>query len=543
VSRCAGLLVPRRSAFIVNLDVRLRSVARRHRLRSIAVLGGAAFALATPPTNLLALVFVGLAAYVVLVARVERARDAFGLGWLWATCAGLVGMRFVPPVIVRFTPLGWGVAVFAHLLFSALQALPWGIGAAAAQRLYRRHGAPLELAAAIATLVATSLPTVIPWTPASLLSPWPVLLQAADVIGERGLSALFAAWAASVVRGVALAIDSKPRSLRRGARPLVATLLGALLLAGHGLLRRTAVLREPTVTTRIGLVTGAAAPELRWEPTNWPQLLADLRRETAFAETAGVDLTVWPEAAYPYPLRHDTRAMPRGQREILGGAIDGPVLFGFIASAPKEARGGAEDAYNSATIVRTDRTLTPSYDKVELLAFGETIPFGEQIPWLRETFQRGGGLRPGSAPRRLDVDVPGGATLRLGVLNCYEDTLPSYGRRIATALEPNLLVNVTNDAWFVGTSAPELHLRLSALRAIELRRDLVRAVNLGPSAWIDATGTLRAVRRSSVPDYVVATPSLRQGPPTFYARSGEAPIWLALGVLAAWFARHSKARS
>jgi apolipoprotein N-acyltransferase len=62
------------------------------------------------------------------------------------------------------------------------------------------------------------------------------------------------------------------------------------------------------------------------------------------------------------------------------------------------------------------------------------------------------------------------------------------GRRIALSLRPNLLVNVTNDAWFTGTAEPELHARLAVMRAIELRLDLVRAVNRGVASWVDATG-------------------------------------------------------
>ena len=81
--------------------------------------------------------------------------------------------------------------------------------------------------------------------------------------------------------------------------------------------------------------------------------------------------------------------------------------------------------------------------------------------------------------------------IRAAVLNCYEDTLPAAGRE-AMERSPNLLVNVTNDAWFAGSAEGELHLRLAVLRAIETRRDLVRAVNQGPTTFVDAAGRVRA---------------------------------------------------
>ena len=98
---------------------------------------------------------------------------------------------------------------------------------------------------------------------------------------------------------------------------------------------------------------------------------------------------------------------------------------------------------------------------------------------------------------------------------------------VLPARYPNLLVNVTNDAWFVGTAAPRLHVRLSAMRAIELRRDLVRSVNLGVAAWIDASGTVRAENDSPKPGVLMAEPSLRSGE-TIYSRFGDWPMALLM---------------
>ena len=114
--------------------------------------------------------------------------------------------------------------------------------------------------------------------------------------------------------------------------------------------------------------------------------------------------------------------------------------------------------------------------------------------------------------------------MRAAVLVCYEDTLPEAGRE-AMEVAPNLLVNVTNDAWFFGSAESELHLRVATLRAVELRRDIVRAVNFGPTSWVDAAGRVRAralagaSRASSS-----AEPALLETAPTLYARFGDAPL-------------------
>jgi apolipoprotein N-acyltransferase len=133
--------------------------------------------------------------------------------------------------------------------------------------------------------------------------------------------------------------------------------------------------------------------------------------------------------------------------------------------------------------------------------------------------------------------------IRAAVLNCFEDTLPEAGLE-AIDVDPNLLVNITNDAWFAGTQESELHLRIATLRAIELRRDFVRAVNFGPTTWVDATGAVRArwdpVTAGSLP----TTPALLGGK-TLYARLGDLSGVLLLGLLGAatWLGTKRKRRA
>jgi apolipoprotein N-acyltransferase len=180
--------------------------------------------------------------------------------------------------------------------------------------------------------------------------------------------------------------------------------------------------------------------------------------------------------------------------------------------------------------------------KIELLAFGEAVPFGEQIPALRRLFARGGGLRPGKDVVILSTKGPG-PIVRAGVLNCYEDTLPAMARRVALA-SPNLLVNITNDAWFGETAEPELHLLAAATaRAIEARRDLVRAVNTGVTVHVDAAGRVVARAERETRTILLVSPALLEGGPTPYVRFGDA-TWLVplLGALAFVIIRLVRAR-
>jgi apolipoprotein N-acyltransferase len=199
-----------------------------------------------------------------------------------------------------------------------------------------------------------------------------------------------------------------------------------------------------------------------------------------------------------------------------------------------------EDAlnYNSALFLDSDDRFAGRFDKIFLLMFGEYIPFREVLepilPKNASHFARGEEIV--TFPLRHQ-----GQTYRLGPMICYEDILPGFGRKLA-AHHPHLLVNITNDAWFGDTAEPWEHLALSVFRAVESRNDLVRSVNTGVSAFIDASG--RVVSRSYAVDPHISpvpmsghlgTVALMEGGHTFYARVGDLFGWLcAIATVLLW---------
>lgn len=523
------------------------SFAMRHKRLLLAGGGGVACALVAPPTDIYPSMFVSLALLGWAIRDAPTFWRGFGLGLTWGTVAHIVGMRFVPSVIQMFTDLGTALALLAHVLLSLAQSIHWAIGMGVATVLRRRLKAPLELALGSGVLIALSIPSVFVWSPAGLLGPWPIILQWAEYVGERGVSVLFAIIAALVLRS---AFAVRERGLTRATlAPALAALALSVVMTLSGWARmQTLSDAGSDPSARVALVYGGINPKFRWVPKNWPAILSTLRNQTAVAETAGVDLTIWPEAAYPFPIPHEARQAPTRKRRILGGAVKGPILFGYISrDRPRRADDGVleRNSFNSATVMTPDGKMQPSYDKMELLWFGETVPLGAHLPWLRRLFQRSGGLIPGRELRNLTLARQGKEEVNMGMFNCYEDTLPSYGREVMRSHMPNLLVNVTNDAWFVGTEEPELHLRLSVLRSIELRRDLVRAVNLGVPAWIDAAGVIRGRADDEGPGFLLAQPTLRDAPATPYTRYGDWPaaVLLMLGMGFSWQRAKRSSRS
>ena len=525
------------------------SFVRRRGGALLAGASGLVFAASTPPIDFqpgipLGLVGFGLALAAGAPDAPKRVLGGAGRGFCFGLAANLLALRFVPEVLARFTPLPAVANWLALVLLAAAQAAPWAACGALATWLARagarRPATPRPLAFAAGVYAASFVPAVFPWTPAGGLTGWPLLLQTAELAGERGTSFLVAIACALVAEGVARALGgSREAAPADGARPslepagarserrarlatgarhvaLAAGLFG--LLALYGALRTRAVdaARAGAPHARVALVQPDFDAMFRWEEHRAALMMDRLSALTRRAEEGGAALTVWPESAYPYTLAHGVSRSPSGSRAVLQRGVRGPVLTGAYLT-----KGGGLGT-NSTILVLPDGSIGPSYDKRHLLWFGETVPFADTFPVLRRIFARGTGIAPGTESVAFRTG-PIVAT----VLSCYEDTLPQAGRE-AMDPRPNLLVNVTNDAWFAGSAEGELHLRLATLRAIEARRDLVRAVNRGPTTWVDAAGRVVA-RRESTPGLGASPPlladvALLDAPLTLYTRFGDAPL-------------------
>ncbi len=232
-----------------------------------------------------------------------------------------------------------------------------------------------------------------------------------------------------------------------------------------------------------------------------------------------------PDAKLSYPADALADAgVPEMDRATPRRGFTVPLLFGAMSHGGPLPMRSADcmDCYNSAVLLGSDGQVQDLYDKTFLLMFGEYLPFGEQFPSLYELSPETGHFQPGT---RTTPVILGPA--RIGILVCYEDLLPNYARRVA-AHNPNVFINMTNDAWFGQTAEPEHHLNLALMRTVEYRRWLLRSTNTGISVFIDAAG--RRVQETSLQG---AETLIRDVPlmesRTVYAQLGDWP----LGVLGA----------
>jgi apolipoprotein N-acyltransferase len=148
--------------------------------------------------------------------------------------------------------------------------------------------------------------------------------------------------------------------------------------------------------------------------------------------------------------------------------------------------------YNSIAVQTADDELL-TFQKHHLVMFGETIPFVDSIPILKEIYEQqsgaqySGSFTAGPSLDPLPIMLDG---KKVGIIPsvCFEDTVPRLTRKFVRD-SPQIIVNLTNDGWFDESAAAAQHFANARFRAIELRRPMLRCANTGVSAAIDTIGS------------------------------------------------------
>jgi apolipoprotein N-acyltransferase len=368
-------------------------------------------------------------------------------------------------------------------------------------------------------------PLLFPWYLGATVLELPGLAQAADLGGPILVGALVLLLNLAGAELVLARLESRrphPRTLAWGLA------LPALAL-GYGQARIVAVDRRvaEAPAARVGIVQGNVPIAARFSTIDRQlRLTRDARRR-------GAELVVWSESAVAGAfLESDLRQVERRIGERLGG----PAVIHSALRQPDP--GGAGYTSRSASLLLDGHgRIAGRYDKQKLLMFGEYLPFGEALPVLHRWSPNSGRFVPG---RSHDPLVWRGR--RITVLICYEDILPSLVNRMVASAAPELLVNQTNDAWFLDSVEPWLHLGLSRFRAIEHRRFLVRATNTGVSAIVDPAGRVVLQGGSFREESLVGQVRFLRAR-TVYQALGDVPWWIASALsLAAAFVRAPPAR-
>jgi apolipoprotein N-acyltransferase len=498
---------------------------RGWRRRGAALLFGALAAAALPPVHALPLLLIAFPGFFVLLGGTRTVWNGFWVGW-WFGCGYFIGGIYwlAWPFTLDMERFGWMIP-FAVFGLSALQATFVGAAAALA-RATRMRGAAgvIMLAASWAALefLRGQIGNIFAGFPWNLLAiSWAAvdeMIQPAAFVGAYGLGLL------TVFIAAMPAVLAEP-TMRRAARlswlGVAALLLVALWIGGAE--RLAGADPQPVAGVRLRLVQGNIAQSLKWEEGRREQTFAHYLRLTKSPGFESITHVVWPETAIDYRFETDYPVVRlEGERLAQIAAVippNGALLTGAIRDRNRRY-------YNSLHVVAPGGRVVATYDKHELVPFGEFVPMRPVLRRLGvEKLAHGAGdYTAGPGPATLTVPGAPGASPMI----CYEAIFPG---RTDPLHRPGWLVNVTNDAWFGLTSGPYQHFASARLRAVEEGVPLVRAANTGITAVVDAYGRVQArmaIMSTGVLDAELPRATIR---PTFYARLGDRAL-LVLFLLA-----------
>ncbi|MDD3312053.1 apolipoprotein N-acyltransferase [Pseudodesulfovibrio sp.] len=405
--------------------------------------------------------------------RATSARKAFLFGWLAGllACVGCFYWMVIP--VQFYGGLPWYVALPCPALLGAFLALYYGLFSLGLHLAGKSvTGVPLCLLAGLTwaslEMLLGSVFTGFPWMNlASAFAPWPLAIQGAALVGAYGLSGVFAA----------LAVAGLLASTYRSALFLTVGLAAAVL--GFGYFHLDAQSGEKA-DFGVSIAQGNVDQAEKWVPAFQARTVEKYAKLTLRAVSDfHPELVVWPETAMPFYLEENTSF--RTALEILARDTGTHLIIGAPAYRVIDLQKKDYVLLNRAWLMDETGRTNQSYDKEHLVPFGEYMPLKSFIPF-DQLVQAAGNFVPGTDNKPLVIKgVP------LGMLICYEAIFPELAQQ-QVERGAQAIINISNDAWFGDTSAPGQHLDLTAMRAVEQGRWLVRSTNTGISAFIDPAG-------------------------------------------------------
>lgn len=296
------------------------------------------------------------------------------------------------------------------------------------------------------------------------------VIQIADKTGVWGVS--------FIVMMVNVAIF---KLLKDGIRKSRLSLTSAILILALSIYYGHVKLNEKALSMdlKISVIQGNIPQHQKWDVSFKEHILTRYESLTKEAAKEKPDLIIWPETSLPGYL----------EEKDLGGRVrrlareTGTLL---LIGAPSIGDYENDEYYNSAILISAEGRVLNRYDKLRLVPFGEYVPFEKKFSFIRGLIDKPiGDFRPGTEYTVFRMD--NGAAF--SVLICFEDIFPDLVASFVKR-EADFLVNITNDAWFMKSSAPYQHAQASVFRAVENRVPVVRAANTGLSCFIDSKGRI-----------------------------------------------------
>ncbi|MBT3388562.1 MAG: apolipoprotein N-acyltransferase, partial [Desulfobacula sp.] len=345
-------------------------------------------------------------------------------------------------------------------------------------------------------------------------------IQIADITGVYGISFLIILINHLIVDWIvwfkkAGNPGNMPEKTSHKKAPLLSSVFIALLIAitliyGHIRLSKIQSLADSASKPSVAVIQGNIAQDIKWSDefkTATTEKYIFLSKST-LADSP--DLIIWPESALPFYYGYEQTLSVQVNRFIRKADTN------FLIGSPAfEAREEKILYFNRAYMLNQFSIVTGSYDKNHLVPFGEYVPFEEYLFFLGKMVAQVSDFSAGDAgfiPLKFKEH-------KTGVIICFEILFPHITSKFVKN-GADMLITITNDAWFGKTAAPWQHFSLSVFRAVESRRSLVRAANTGISGFIGPTGKILE-KTDILTDAAVTRQVPAMSAMSFYTRFGD----------------------
>ena len=339
----------------------------------------------------------------------------------------------------------------------------------------------------------------------------PSVAQFASVFGVYGVSALVTAVNAVVAYAVAA-------GWRKAWGAVVAVAALVALVAGWGAWRVSeGRLLSDGAPLTVGIVQGNVPQGQKHDPAYATAIFERYLALSRAAARRGAGLVVWPESATPFPFEEDPAA-----REAITSLARSAGTWMLVGSDQVE-RGSPDRYYNAAFVVDSEGRHVGTYRKAHLVPFGEYVPLERFLFFVAPLVESVASFTAGDPG--VVVSVHGRP---VSVAICYEVVFPHLAA-LSVDRGSQLLITITNDAWYGWSSAPYQHFEQASMRAIEQGRYLVRAANTGVSGIVDPYG--RPTMRSALFEDAMLTGEVRLlAGRTVYGKIGDSFAWASVLV-------------
>jgi len=318
----------------------------------------------------------------------------------------------------------------------------------------------------------------------------PAALQIAAFTGVYGVSFLIVLVNAAITALILRMGLRRPVPLTFGSsflstRTAFCLLGAAAIFTGSTLSYGYAVINRPlrTVPLKVSIVQGNIDQNKKWNRKYARHILQTYRDLTLKASRDNPDLIVWPETATPGSINRNLSLY--GQLQSIAREAGTYILVGSAQQQKFDGQDAKkkENYYNSAFLIHATGGRQ-HYNKIRLFPFGEYLPLKGIMPWSMISVPEIGGYIPGE--EFTVFNHPAG---KFGVTICWENLFPDFVRQF-TKRGAKFIINLTNEAWFGESMAPNQFLSMSVMRAVENRVSVIRSANTGISGFIDPYGRI-----------------------------------------------------